>query len=650
MAMTKLGRNHLRWCFQCNLPIMESKQCPVCGSATAETELTPPADSRPAFDYDLDKARKMADECFGEGCGYAMLPEGHVAVMNKCPAIDRMEEILSDGTIVATERFDLGVGWRFIIRMQGALRIAKVMSKGYVILNPDAAPFVRENKNLMAPGVCDADPNIQVDDEVIMVLADRTVIGTGVAKMSGKDMVEQNRGVAVKTRWHKEETPVTSDIAHTWDDVVKANEGVIVKRRDEAISFIHKTMEKYKDLPTVVSFSGGKDSLASMLLTMDAGVDVPPMFINTGLELDETVRYVHDFAERHNVKLVEQEPPKDAFYGNLVYFGPPAKDYRWCCKTNKLGPTVAAITKNYPNGVLSFIGQRKYESEARHEKPRVWQNPWTPGQIGASPIQSWSAIHVWLYIFYKKEPFNYWYAHGLDRIGCLMCPASDMADLDTIRSASSQYSRWDSYLTDYSQKIGLPEEWKKYGLWRWKSAPQSVKEEIKRVTGKEVPPMKASRALDPAEDGPVAVKVQDGYSPCTMGYSIEAALSRPIDLSVLEPFTHALGWVIKYDRDEDVIYANYTTFYGAGSITTKAFTQEDAKQNIDHAVQLIARAFNCVGCGLCAARCEEHALYMEGGKVHIHGDDCIFCMKCYGPCPAVNFAPAAKTEEKGFED
>jgi predicted RNA-binding protein (TIGR00451 family) len=114
-----------------------------------------------------------------------MLPEGHVAVMNKCPAIDRMEEILSDGTIVATERFDLGVGWRVIIRMQGALRIAKVMSKGYVVLNPDAAPFVRENKNLMAPGVCDADPNIRIDDEVIMVLADRTVIGNTNPKWQG---------------------------------------------------------------------------------------------------------------------------------------------------------------------------------------------------------------------------------------------------------------------------------------------------------------------------------------------------------------------------------------------------------------------------------------------------------------------------------
>ena len=120
--------------------------------------------------------------------------------------------------------------------------------------------------------------------------------------------------------------------------------------------------------------------------------------------------------------------------------------------------------------------------------------------------------------------------------------------------------------------------------------------------------MKASRALDPADDGPVAVKVQDGYSPCTMGYSIEAALSRPIDLKVLEPFTHALGWVIKFDEENDAIYANYTTFYGAGSITTKALTQGDAKQNMEHAVQLIARAFNCVGCGLCEKICAVGAI------------------------------------------
>ena len=648
MAMTKLGKNHLRWCPKCNLPIMESKTCPVCGTDTYVTELTPPADSRPAFDHDIDRVRAMADGCFGEGCGMALIPEGHLAVMNKAPAIDRMEEVLADGTVVATLRYDLGVGWRFIIRMQGAMRIAGTMTKGWVVIEDEAVPFIQQNRNLMAPGVVDADPGIEEDDEVIMVTADRTVIGTGVAKMAGTEMKESDHGISVKTRWHKPEAMVSSNLAHSWDDAVEANRGIIEKRRDEAIDFIRKTMEQYP-LPTVVSFSGGKDSLATMLLTMDAGLDIRPMFVNTGLELDETVEYVHEFAKRHGLALIEQEPPKDAFFGNLVYFGPPAKDYRWCCKTNKLGPTVSLITKNFPDGVLSFIGQRKYESEARNAKPRVWKNPWTPGQIGASPIQNWMAMHVWLYIFYKKEPYNTWYAHGLDRIGCFMCPASDMADIDTVSRASSRYPEWDRYLTEYSRKAGLPEEWKKYGLWRWKSAPQSVKDEIKRVTGKEVPPMKVKKE-EYDDDGPVAIKVQDGYSPCTLGYSIEAALSRPIDLKKLEPFAHALGWVVQLNEAEDSLTANYVTFYGAGSIVSKAFVENDARNQMDHASQLIARAFNCVGCGLCAARCDSHALYMEDGKVRIHEDECIFCMHCYGPCPAVNFAPAAKEKEEGFED
>ena len=144
--------------------------------------------------------------------------------------------------------------------------------------------------------------------------------------------------------------------------------------------------------------------------------------------------------------------------------------------------------------------------------------------------------------------------------------------------------------------------------------------------------------------------MQDGYSPCTLGYSIEAALSRPIDLKKLEPFAHALGWVVQFNEAEDSLTANYVTFYGAGSIVSKAFVENDARNQMDHASQLIARAFNCVGCGLCAARCDSHALYMEDGKVRIHEDECIFCMHCYGPCPAVNFAPAAKEKEEGFED
>ncbi|WP_201013696.1 PUA domain-containing protein [Candidatus Methanomethylophilus sp. 1R26] len=288
MAMTKLGKNCLRWCPACNLPIMDVKTCPVCGGATLETELTPPADSRPAFDYDIEKTRSMCDACFGEGTGKLLLPEGHLAIMNKAPSIDRMEEVFSDGTVVATLRYDLGRGWRFIVRMQGAMRIAAAATKGWVILNPDAEEFIRQNRNLMVPGVKDADPGIKEDDEVLMLSEDRTVVGTGVAKMSGADMRSQDRGIAVKTRWHKPEELISSDKAHTWDDAVQANAAPMGKRVDEAVAFIKKTVSERQDLPAAVSFSGGKDSLACMLLTMDAGIDAVPMFVNTGLELDET--------------------------------------------------------------------------------------------------------------------------------------------------------------------------------------------------------------------------------------------------------------------------------------------------------------------------------------------------------------------------
>lgn len=646
--MMKLGKNHLKWCFQCNLPIMEKAQCPVCGAPTAPMELTPPADARPAFDYDIARVRQLADACFGPGSGEALIPPGHLAIMNKSPAIDRMEEVLADGAVVATLRYDLGAGWRFILRMQGALRIARVMTKGFVVCDPGAVPFVQQSRNLMAPGVADADSGIKADDEVIIVTADRTVIGTGTAKMTGPAMKADDHGLAVKTRWHEHEEPIASAAARTWEEAVAANRGVIEKRRDEAVGFIRNTIAKHPEVPAVVSFSGGKDSLATLLLTLDAGLKLPAMFVNTGLEFDETVTHVHEVAARHGIELIEQKPPENAFFGNLVYFGPPAKDFRWCCKTNKLGPTVAAINEHYPQGVLSFIGQRKYESEARNAKPRVWQNPWTPGQTGASPIQEWCAMHVWLYLFYKQEPYNVWYTRGLDRIGCFLCPASDMADLEAVSQASSRYPQWDRYLSDYAAANGYPPEWKGYGLWRWKSVPPSVREEIKRVTGQDLPAITRKKAAATAADGPVAIRVQDGYSPCTFGFSIEAALSRPIDLKTLKPFTHALGWVPQLDEQNDTLSANYVTFYGAGSIISKASVAEDAKRQMDEAYQLVARAFNCVGCGLCAARCKENALYMEGGKVHIREDNCIFCRKCYGPCPAVNFAPDQK--DQGFEE
>ena len=54
MGAVRLGKIALRWCFDCNVPVIESKACGTCGCDTVQVDITPPGDFRPAFDHDLE--------------------------------------------------------------------------------------------------------------------------------------------------------------------------------------------------------------------------------------------------------------------------------------------------------------------------------------------------------------------------------------------------------------------------------------------------------------------------------------------------------------------------------------------------------------------------------------------------------------------
>ena len=143
MAAVRLGRIGLKWCLTCNVPLVELELCGICGAETKQVDITPPGDYRPAFPHDIAKIRKTLDSYYGGGTGIAMIPDGHLVVLNKSPAVDIMDEVAMGGLVLGSHVYEPGIGWRFICRIEGARRIAKIVSKKWAIIDDGAIPFIR---------------------------------------------------------------------------------------------------------------------------------------------------------------------------------------------------------------------------------------------------------------------------------------------------------------------------------------------------------------------------------------------------------------------------------------------------------------------------------------------------------------------------
>jgi len=537
--------------------------------------------------------------------------------------------VILDGEVVGSLRFSLLSGERFLLRPRSAKAIADTATRNWVRVDAGASEAIRERSaSTLAVGVTDCDPEIVAGAEVLVLDEDGQPVSVGTARMSGPEMMEGPRGTAVKTRWvvagHEY---ASSGREATWSDVLEANRAVLARRVQEAKEFVRKVASRSRT-PVAVSYSGGKDSLATLLLVLEAGLTPKLLFVDTGLEFRETVENVMSTAKEHGLELIV-ESAGDAFWRNIGYFGPPAKDFRWCCKTCKLGPATRLIKEHFPDGVLSFIGQRAYESEQRARKGDTWRNPWTPNQLGASPIQRWTALHVWLYLFSKGAKANPLYEAGLERIGCVMCPATDLGELRKVRELSRDYDRWQRYLEEYSASRGLPKEWLEYDLWRWRRIPRSVTDELGlredslRPVGSE------------AGQGPLSLRTTSGYSPCVEGLSMEGTFNRPLDMTRVSNILNMIGPVTT-SPDGNIAEVQRITVFGEGAVMVRAKDEAELRRRTRQVREAVTRAMECVGCGICVARCRKGALRLEE-RIVIDADLCDHCGSCFGPCPVVSF-------------
>ncbi|MGA1822653.1 MAG: 3'-phosphoadenosine 5'-phosphosulfate sulfotransferase, partial [Thermoplasmatota archaeon] len=97
MSIVRLGRMTLSWCHDCGMPVIQGKICPSCGGILKKVYYTPPGDVRPAFMHDTREFRDIADRQWGAGAGDILLPDEGPYLINPCPSIDRLDEVISEG-------------------------------------------------------------------------------------------------------------------------------------------------------------------------------------------------------------------------------------------------------------------------------------------------------------------------------------------------------------------------------------------------------------------------------------------------------------------------------------------------------------------------------------------------------------------------
>ncbi len=432
----------LFWCDRCNVPLIGQK-C-GCGAEGKKISLLQPYEVRPALKGDMDLITRLVHEQFGT------VPLPRIMLLNKTGGVDRADLVIAHGGRFGWLTFDpVNRRFTFDIAPEALPYILDHASKGIVDLDSVAAPG--EVRGRIGGKKFTLTVNVP---EGTVIVKYRNRYGTGTVK---EGQIRVKEVVTVETR-----RPANPD----WNVAIRKNQTQLKNLEQEAIRTIRRHMN---DRPTAnISFSGGKDSTAALHLARKAGIETA-FFIDTGIEIQETLDFV---ASRPGVEIIEKGGD---FWQAVEKTGPPGKDNRWCCKLLKLQPL-----KLYLAGVgpcVTVQGNRWYESWNRASLEETSQNPANPLQLNVSPIRAWRALEVFLYLWWQKVEINPLYDMGLERIGCFLCPSMLESEYELLRETHpDMVARWDAFLEKWAERKGLPDEYCRWGLWRWRALPPKMRE------------------------------------------------------------------------------------------------------------------------------------------------------------------------------
>ena len=597
------------------------KTCGRCGQNGYPLELSPPGEVRLALEGTKKRLRFLFLKQFG---AQQLIPE--VVVLNKTSGEDRSEEVIVDGRRIALLTYDLEKkDYNLTLRIDGARMLARMRPKKLITLNK--AEGHMKGNYLPPETIASFDRDIRAGDEVVIEMG--KFIGCGSAKVDAGELRTSPKGV--KVRDFSQAGPLGPGRKAWTRDIVKANLPHLSAKRAKAEHELRDVLASNK-LPVTVSFSGGKDSLVVLDLVSSVTKDFAAIFIDTGLEHPQTIEYVSKLTSDRRVRLLTA-PAEDAFDENFPAFGPPAKDFRWCCKVCKLAPATKIIEEEFPQGTLTIEGNRRLESFSRAYTELVQGNPFVPGQTIVNPIRDWTALDVWLYIIWRELPYNPLYDEDIERVGCWMCPSSLASEFAVISRISPDLAKgWEQKLDAWAADNGLPKEFVSYGFWRWKQLPPKMRSLAERLK-LEAKPIRA----DTAE-----IRVIKGVSPCAAGgYSVEAVLRMPQGqgLRQVAELLKTVG-AVKLVEDFGVAMvesakADAKVFAG-GQIAIVGKSPKDASDYFDATSRAVLRGHMCTKCGICTRACPTDAISLVDA-ITVDETKCNQCGKCSESCVVAHY-------------
>ena len=279
------------------------------------------------------------------------------------------------------------------------------------------------------------------------------------------------------------------------EEALKVAPSRLRSKIEESIEIIKKAellaLEYNPDRGFNVAFSGGKDSMALLWLFEHLDVKYHAEMQCTTIDPPELMAFVREvYTSTGRVKL--NRPPKYPdgkpmnFLSEVEKHGVPSRTARWCCKTFKefsgSGEVVATglrvaesdrRMKQNPTPLKAFGGKKTFYGTARHPKQvgphstvekhgknyvqhvdlfdidaqTVLSCVSGAEKVMLSPIWSWTDADVWSLIRTFKLPYCRLYDCGYQRIGCILCPMSN------VKSRARDAKRYPTFVKKYTERV-----------------------------------------------------------------------------------------------------------------------------------------------------------------------------------------------------